>query len=110
MLLPAVEAVEGKYVAWSPNIGHSIIKEVSITFNDLSAARLDNYVLDFMSAFSTPAGKMEGYKMMIGHIDELITPKNTLPSKILNVPLPLFYSRDTGIALLLRAFHITICA
>lgn len=99
MLLPAVEAVEGKYVAWSPNIGHSIIKEVSITFNDLSAARLDNYVLDFMSAFSTPAGKMEGYKMMIGHIDELITPKNTLPSKILNVPLPLFYSRDTGIAL-----------
>ena len=68
MLLPAVEAVDGKYVAWTPNVGHAIIKEVSITFNDLSAARLDNYVLDFMSAFSTPASKIDGYKQMIGMI------------------------------------------
>lgn len=99
MVLPAVEAADGKYVAWTPNVGHSIIKEVSITFNDLSAARFDNYVLDFLSAFSTPAGKIDGYKQMIGMVPELITPSASLPAKVLNIPLPLFFSRDSGVAL-----------
>jgi hypothetical protein len=99
MVLPAVEAADGKYVAWTPNVGHAIIKEVSITFNDLSAARFDNYVLDFLSAFSTPAGKIDGYKQMIGMVPELVTPSASLPAKVLNIPLPLFFSRDSGVAL-----------
>ena len=99
MILPEVEAADGKYVAWTPNVGHAIIKEVSITFNDLSAARFDNYVLDFLSAFSTPAGKIDGYKQMIGMVPELVTPSALLPAKVLNIPLPLFFSRDSGVAL-----------
>lgn len=99
MVLPSVEAADGKYVAWTPNVGHAIIKEVSITFNDLSAARFDNYVLDFLSAFSTPAGKIDGYKQMIGMVPELVTPSALLPAKVLNIPLPLFFSRDSGVAL-----------
>ena len=87
------------YVAWSPNLMHNLIREAAITFNDLVAARFDNYQLDFWSAFTTPAGKQVGYLNMIGMTDDLITPRKTLPVKTLNLPLPFFYSRDSGVAL-----------
>jgi hypothetical protein len=87
------------YIAWSPNLMHNLIREAAITFNDLVAARFDNYQLDFWSAFTTPAGKQVGYLNMIGMTDDLITPRKTLPVKTLNLPLPFFYSRDSGVAL-----------
>jgi len=84
---------------WTRNLMHNIIRECSITFNDLIAARFDNYHLDFWAAFTVPEGKRNAYKNMIGDIDELIQPKNVLPSAVLNLPLPFFYSRDSGVAL-----------
>ena len=87
------------YIAWSPNLMHNLIREAAITFNDLVAARFDNYQLDFWSAFTTPAVKQVGYLNMIGMTDDLITPRKTLPVKTLNLPLPFFYSRDSGVAL-----------
>lgn len=93
---------------WTRNLAHNLIRECCITFNDLVAARFDNYHLDFWSAFTTPAGKQNGYKNMIGDVDELIQPVSagaaaqadrTLPSYTLNLPLPFFYSRDSGVAL-----------
>jgi hypothetical protein len=76
-----------------------MIREAAVTFNDLVAARFDNYQLDFWSAFTTPAGKQVGYLNMIGMTDDLITPRKVLPAKTLNLPLPFFYSRDSGVAL-----------
>ena len=75
--------------------------------NDLVAERMDNYYLDFWAAFTIPAGKQNGYNNMIGNIAELTDPisvvgpsaAQTLPAAILNIPLPFFYGRDTGIAL-----------
>ena len=93
------EATLDTYISWTPNLMHNLIREAAITFNDLVAARFDNYQLDFWSAFTTPAGKQIGYLNMIGMTDDLITPRKTLPSKILNLPLPFFYSRDSGVAL-----------
>jgi hypothetical protein len=104
---------------WTRNFMHNIIRECCITFNDLVAARFDNYHLDFWSAFTVPSGKRAGYNNMIGNNPELILPhlkpipittatpplastyseKGKIPSKILNLPLPFFFSRDTGIAL-----------
>lgn len=90
---------------WTRNLGHNLIRECCITFNDLVAARFDNFQLDFWSAFTTPAGKQNGYKNMIGDVDELIQPvgcnsvNDTLPAYTLNIPLPFFYSRDSGVAL-----------
>jgi hypothetical protein len=78
---------------------HNLIRECSITFNDLIAARFDNYHLDFWSAFTVPEGKRNGYKNMIGDIDQLTQPSGILPSATLNLPLPFFYSRDSGVAL-----------
>jgi len=86
-------------ISWSPNLMHNLIREAAITFNDLVAARFDNYHLDFWSAFTTPAGKQIGYLNMIGMTDDLISPSNALPAKILNLPLPFFFARDSGVAL-----------
>lgn len=92
---------------WTRNLMHSLIRECSITFNDLVEMRFDNYYLDFWSQFSIPAGKRNGYNNMIGNIDELTNPGATggvypvvsLPQITLNLPLPLCHARDTGVAL-----------
>lgn len=87
---------------WTPNLMHNLNREICVTFNDLSAERIDHYFLDFWAAFTVPAGKRNGYNNMIGNIDDLIQPSGpgvAIPSVILNLPLPLFFSRDSGVAL-----------
>ena len=87
---------------WTRNFMHNIIRECCITFNDLVAARFDNYHLDFWAAFTVPAGKRNGYNNMIGNFDDLTgptAPGGTIPAFTLNLPLPFFYSRDSGVAL-----------
>jgi hypothetical protein len=87
---------------WTRNFMHNIIRECCITFNDLVAARFDNYHLDFWSAFTVPAGKRNGYQNMIGNFNAMIggvAPGNTIAAFTLNLPLPFFYSRDSGVAL-----------
>jgi len=93
-------------VRWTRNLMHSIIRECCITFNDLVAARFDNYHLDFWTAFTVPAGKRTGYNNMIGNFPDLTFPHGPAPSQgafipsfTLNLPLPLFYTRDSGVAL-----------
>jgi hypothetical protein len=117
------DADGNKVLRWTRNLMHNIISECAITFNDLVAARFDNYHLDFWSAFTVPAGKRTGYNNMIGNIPALTNPcaiafpspaqngegacvinvdsqgRQVLPSATLNLPLPFFYSRDSGIAL-----------
>jgi hypothetical protein len=92
---------------WTRNLMHNLIKEISYNFNDLVAMRLDNYYLDFWTAFTTPQGKRNGYDNMIGNIDELINPGALLgpsggliiDSVVLNLPIPMCWSRDTGVSL-----------
>lgn len=87
---------------WTRNLMHNLLAEACITFNDLVAARFDNWHLDFWAAFTVPAGKRNGYNNMIGTIDDLVQPSApgvAKPSVVLNLPLPFFYSRDSGVAL-----------
>lgn len=133
---PDAKAVSGaqpgaKVLRWTRNFMHNLISECAITFNDLVAARFDNYHLDFWSAFTVPAGKRNGYNNMIGNVDALTNPvalafpsvsqclggptnaingvsglinvdqqgRQVLPAATLNLPLPFFFSRDSGLAL-----------
>ena len=87
---------------WTRNFMHNLMREACITFNDLVAARFDNYHLDFWSAFTVPASKRDGYNNMIGNTNDLIQPHDfntAIPSRVLNLPLPFFFSRDSGVAL-----------
>lgn len=94
-------------VRWTRNFMHNIIRECCITFNDLVAARFDNYHLDFWTAFTVPAGKKNGYNNMIGNFDDMTGPHSfdavsttdSIRSFTLNLPLPFFYGRDSGVAL-----------
>ena len=88
-------------IRWTRNLGHALIRECCLTFNDLVAARFDNYHLDFWSAFTTPASKQNGYDNMIGNIGQLagLGDVHVLPASVLNVPLPFFYTRDSGVDL-----------
>ena len=92
----------GLQLRWTKNLMHNLVRESSITFNDLSAARLDNYFLDFFSAFTVPAGKQVGYSNMIGNYTDILKPVpagQKIRSFILNLPLPYFFTRDSGVAL-----------
>lgn len=87
---------------WTRNFMHNLLRECCITFNDLVAARFDNYHLDFWTAFTVPAGKRNGYNNMIGNVPALtesVGAGGVLPAVTLNLPLPLFYTRDSGVAL-----------
>ena len=87
---------------WTRNFMHNLIRECCITFNDLVAARFDNYHLDFWAAFTVPAGKRNGYNNMIGNFDDLTGPHavgDQIDAFTLNLPLPFFYARDSGVAL-----------
>jgi hypothetical protein len=106
--IPSVTLAVGNQVGatgtlrWTRNFMHNIIREANITFNDLVAARFDNYHLDFWSAFTIPAGKRVGYSQMIGNVDGLINPSAVgvpTPRVVLNLPLPFFFCRDSGVAL-----------
>ena len=84
------------------NFMHNLIKEVNISFNDLVAASFNNYQLDFWTSFTVPASKRVGYDNMIGNVDNLIAPHAPgvpIASQALNLPLPFFFSRDSGVAL-----------
>jgi hypothetical protein len=105
---PAVTLASGNQfgsdgrLRWTRNFMHNILRECCITFNDLVAARFDSYHLDFWAAFTVPAGKRNGYNNMIGNFDDLTGPHaigDTIPAFTLNLPLPFFYSRDSGVAL-----------
>jgi len=101
-LVADVPSNNNKTLRWTRNLMHNLVRESAITFNDLVAARFDNYHLDFWSAFTVPAGKRTGYNNMIGNINELIQshgPGQPIPSVTLNLPLPFFYARDSGVAL-----------
>lgn len=105
--LPSVTLVNDQantnnQLRWTRNLMHNLVRECCITFNDLVAARFDNYHLDFWAAFTVPAGKQNGYENMIGNTSVLTSPAqpgSALPAATLNLPLPFFYTRDSGVAL-----------
>lgn len=89
-------------VRWCRNFMHNLVEECNISFNDLVAHRIDTYHLDFWSAFTVPASKRVGYDNMIGNTNDFSLPtaaQSSTKDKVLNLPIPLFYSRDTGVAL-----------
>jgi hypothetical protein len=102
--LPAVEisGLEGQGlpgIRWAANIGHNLIDLTWISFNDLKVQEFDSFWLDMWSSFTVPASKRNGYNNMIGNVADLTTPTLSLPAYTVNVPLPYFFTRDTGVAL-----------
>ncbi len=101
-LSPTNSAGENGRIRWTKNLMHNLIEEAFVTFNDLQGCRIDNYVLDFWNAFTLSDSKLNGYMNMIGNKPTLINPRGPnekLTSETLSLPLPFFFSRDTGVSL-----------
>ena len=115
--LPEVIPNPGYQARWTRNIGHNIIDEAYLQFNDLTVNKLTSYYMDFLAAFLIPEGKINGYNNMIGNVPPLtdpyeeyagypnaITPPKPgshhlgtsvrLPKYALNIPLPFYFTRD----------------
>ena len=94
---------------WAKNFMHNLVEECTITFNDLIAARFDSTQLDFWSAFTVPASKKSGYRTMTGYGNETLSANgrdsvflrgvSAEESHKFSLPLPFFYSRESGVAL-----------
>jgi hypothetical protein len=90
----------GYKLRWTRNLMHNLIQSCTVTFNDLMAAQFDNHHLDFWAAFTTPAGKYNGYQNMILNTDDVAGGAfNFVEAHTGNLPLPFFFSRDSGVAL-----------
>ena len=114
--LPEVRPRPGYQARWTRNIGHNLIAEAFLLFNDLTVNRITSYHMDFLAAFLVPEGKVNGYNNMIGNIpplcdpyeeynghDAIVPPTSatsndghsvTIPRYALNIPLPFYFTRD----------------
>lgn len=98
---------DGQYLRWCHNLAHNLIECVELSFTGIPGASFTNFFFDFFAAFTVPGGKRNGYDNMIGNIPELVNPiysssataAQVLPAAVLNLPIPMPYTRDTGIAL-----------
>lgn len=101
-LLQTNQFAQNGRLHWTRNLMHNLVRDCYITFNDLTAERFDTYFLDFWASFTTPASKQIGYDNMIGNIDQIIAPHapgDPITERYLNLPLPFFFTRDSGVAL-----------
>ena len=92
----------GTGLRWTSNLMHNLVSHVRIEANDLEVTSFSSFFLDFWAAFTTPAGKQVGYDRMIGNTSSLINPVakgDSLPKTKLALPLPFFFTRDSGVSL-----------
>ena len=95
------------YLRYCHNLAHSLIDCIELTFTGISGATFDEFFLDMYSAFTVPSSKRNAYDNMIGNIPELVNPiyrstaaaAQVLPAVVLNLPLPMPYTRETGVSL-----------
>lgn len=101
-LTPSASAA-GKSIQWVNAVGHNIIDLTWVSFNDLKVQEFDSFWLDMWSAHTVTASKRTGYNNMVGNqlesLGQINGPKTSLDAHTINVPLPYFFTRDTGIAL-----------
>lgn len=98
-------------VRWTHNFMHQLVKHADITFNELCVHEFDSCWLDFNHYFRTTASKRVGYDTMIGEVEDM-TDFQELQSAggaagpdllgtggYFNLPLPFFFTEDSGVAL-----------
>ncbi|AUS94261.1 major capsid protein [Trichoplusia ni ascovirus 6b] len=98
--VPGGAAASLHRVGWVKNLAHQLVKEIKLNIDDTTVVNIDTAFLDMWSEFMTDNGKFDGYKEMIGGSKELwdLDDKVAGAGTII-LPLPLFFSRDSGLAL-----------
>ena len=107
-------ATEGREtITWTPNFMHNLIEKCTLKVNGQILDELYSEHLDFLSAFTVPKGSRIGYNRMIGNFCspyggmagvnvsgyQAANYPNVNYQQELFLPLPFFFSKDTGLAL-----------
>ena len=103
MLNPDPTIYDNATVRWTKKLGHNLFNDVTLTHNELVAQEFNSYWLDMNYMFHIPEGKRVGYNSMIGNVAANYNPvlKGVAlgTGSYISVPLPFWFSRDTGRAL-----------
>ena len=110
--LPDIECEGDNYEqqCWTDNIGHHLIKDVSI---EIGGQKIDQHYGDWLEIWSqltVPAGKIHGYHEMIGQdpqtpiamntgLQRDVGSGNTIKGRYIYVPFQFWFCRHIGLAL-----------
>lgn len=111
--IPKIESNDGYQARWCKKLGHNLIEEAFLQFNDLTVNKITSYHMDFVNAFMGTPGKQDAYDEMIGNLQPFYNPhahysgiiglqgstagvakSAPLPAGVLNIPLPFYFCRD----------------
>lgn len=102
--LPAISKAGGT-VAWTRNIGNSMINDIDI---EIGGQRIDRHYGDWLNIWNEltqTAEHADGYDVMIGNTTALTTQSASLAATRLYVPLMFWFNRHPGLALPLIALQ-----
>lgn len=104
--LSANQGQVGIRIRWTHNFMHHLIKKCDITFNELCVHEFDDFWLDCNHYFRTRGSKRVGYDTMIGEISDMVSFVDVSDGAatlgtggFFNLPLPFFFTEDSGISL-----------
>lgn len=97
-------------IRWTHNLAHNLIDHVALMFNELTIEEFDSQWLDIYASCTIPGSKMVGYRNMIGDTasyTDWVAPGLPLGrGSYLNLPLPFWFSRDSGVAMPVAALPL----
>lgn len=91
---------------WIRRLGHCLIQDLRVEINGCPVDKQTNIWLDVWYELTRFGQREEGYKKMIGDVDEMTEYNtNTKPEYTLYIPLQFWFNRHYGLALPLIAIH-----
>ncbi len=97
--------VKAKF-AWIKKIGHYLINNITIKIDDQTITTLYGEWIEIWYSLTKSMNREVGYNKLIGNVVELYTFDNrTKPEYELIIPLPLWFCKNSGVALPLVAMH-----
>ncbi len=66
-------------IAYSPNMGHHVCKNMQFSANEIPIVKLDPVAMDMLSETNLGPGQYEGYMRMIGNVSKAVNFSSHLP-------------------------------
>ncbi|KAJ3347855.1 hypothetical protein GGF32_006498 [Allomyces javanicus] len=101
--LPQLTANANHTVAWTRNIGHVLLDEISVEIGGSIVDKHYGLWYTIWNELTQAAEKEDGYNVMIGNTTALTTKAATIAPATLYVPLIFWFNRNPGLALPLVA-------
>lgn len=101
----AADAAPTDTYNWINEVGHFLIDEIEVQIGGQIIDKHYGLWLSIWSQLALDINKHEGYNDMICRSDDMVTPAQNLPEKIVYVPLQFWFCKHEGLALPLIALQ-----